>query len=726
MVRNGSIRQEVYLLDGEGQSAQNRAMTRRRPVYLVLAIAGGAAGVAVLVLRLLVPSLPPAAPVLQYELVVLLGMAPYYVAGAVSWWRRPEHPLARLLLVSGSAMLLGELAAMTAAAAYWVGGSGALFMSFSSAEQVLSGFSFGLLGSILALFPDGIPRRRYERPLAIALAAIGFLDPILVMLGHATVTVNSYLVWPAPVAVQDVSVVTAIPNPLYLAQLQPLTAIESVIPPSFPLPLVLIGALALLGRYRALDAVRRRQARWPLYAALVLTIGNLASLALPPALSNAGFLVSFPLLPLSLLVALVRDRLFDVDLVVRRSLVYGVLWLLIAAGYAGVAALLGISAGQRFSVTAAVILTIVATLVFQPLRSRLERLADRVAYGHRLDGYELIARLGRALEDTASDVGAEVAETVRRGLDLRWARVSIWLRTGAADWQIEPVGAAGIGLDEPGRAELVVALAHGGEPVGVLECGDRLDGSINERERELLDTLGRQAALALRNFRLTAELRRQSHELEESRSRILRAADDERRRLGRDIHDGVQQELVALMARLRSARNLVPNQPARADEALAEVQEDARRALEQIREIAAGLHPAILGDRGLLEAVEARVSRAPLAVEIDAAPSLRGARFPEAIEGAAYFAVSEGIANVLKHSRASSARVLLAASDRSLLVAVEDDGSGFDASRARGSGLSGLRDRLAAVGGTLDLTTSPGRGTRLSASFPLANGRSGG
>lgn len=268
-------------------------------------------------------------------------------------------------------------------------------------------------------------------------------------------------------------------------------------------------------------------------------------------------------------------------------------------------------------------------------------------------------------------------------------------------------------------------LSYRGETLGTIECGPKTDEAFSEQDRKLLEDVARQAAMGIRNVRLAAELsarlaeiEAQAAELAASRARIVHAQDAERRRIERNIHDGVQQQIVALMARARLARNQLARDPAIADTTLAELQSEASHVLDGIRELAQGIHPTVLSDRGLVAAVEDRAQRIPLHVRVMVDPQLREKRFAAEIEAAAYFVVSEGLANVLKHARAQRAEITLSASDARLVVEIADDGTGFDAVGAWGSGLSNLADRVAALSGHLAVDSCPGGGTRLAASLP--------
>jgi signal transduction histidine kinase len=250
----------------------------------------------------------------------------------------------------------------------------------------------------------------------------------------------------------------------------------------------------------------------------------------------------------------------------------------------------------------------------------------------------------------------------------------------------------------------------------VVECGPRRQGTLTADDEALVATFARQAALAVRNVRLTAELER-------SRVRLVRAQEQERRRLERDLHDGVQQHLVALLGHTGRLRQQL--EPAAGDgggAALDDLQQGLRQALSELRELAQGIHPSVLSDRGLLEAVESLAARSAVPVAVRADPSLRGRRFPQEIEGAGYFTVAEALANAGKHAGATTVDVTLAHRDGALDIVVHDDGRGFDPATAVGDGLANLAERLAALGGRLQVDARPGAGTTLSAHLRLADG----
>jgi signal transduction histidine kinase len=393
-------------------------------------------------------------------------------------------------------------------------------------------------------------------------------------------------------------------------------------------------------------------------------------------------------------------------------MVYAVLWVAITGLYVAVALLLGVSAGGSMPLPLAILATVAATVVVAPVRRWLDAVADRVVFGRRLSGYELIAGLGHRLaeEPTNRGVAQVVAEQVREGLGLQWVRVLV----GSA-----PPAVAGTAGTVPSEAEATeqIPLAHGALGVGSIECGPRRRGPLTRADREVLLTLGRQAALAVHSSWLADQLADRVAALDSSRARLVHAQDVSRRRIERDLHDGVQQELVALLTRLGLARNQLLRDPALAERTLAEGIEDTRRALLSLQEVARGISPPLLRDRGITAAVTERVSRLPIPVAVHdhLAPQ---ERFASDIEAAAYFVVSEALANVLKHAGARAACVDLDHAPGRLRIQVSDDGAGFEPSDISPRGLTGLRDRIEALGGALEVTSRPEQGTTLVATVP--------
>ncbi len=323
-------------------------------------------------------------------------------------------------------------------------------------------------------------------------------------------------------------------------------------------------------------------------------------------------------------------------------------------------------------------------------------LRSRVAGGAAVS--ELVSRLGdgqRAgtLRDALADALGDPS-----------LALAYWLPE-RAEW----VDASGRAVAVPEDGGRSTTVERDGRPVALLVH----DASLAD-ERELLQGVGGAAALALENERLAAELRARVEELRASRTRIVESADAARRRIERDLHDGAQQRLVALALSLRLARRRLDDDPAAARELLDDASASLDAAIRELRELARGIHPAVLSDRGLGSALEALAQRMPIPVEIAAAPS---ERLPEPVEAAAYFVVAEAITNVARYAHATHARVEVQREGGRLAVAVADDGVG-GADPAKGSGLRGLSDRVAALDGRLEVESPAGQGTTVRAVIP--------
>ncbi len=621
------------------------------------------------------------------ELPWFAAMALFLGAAAYTWRRLPNDRAAWWFAVgAGSAAMVQGTDTLIAVALARDSGAGVLAW-LTLAYHLCLVLTGGAMAHLFGLFPDGRVQAGHERILLRGVW-IFFLFPPLTLLAQPRILFPSYY---------DVA---AVVNPYAVRGLAGVgdaaAAVTTMSQAVFGIGVVMLGL-----RYRRAEAPTRRRIRW----LLVPAVGTLFAILLdvvfhaPGAVLVLLYIGTMILVPLTIAVALLRPSVLDVDLVLRKSLVYGLLWLMIASAYVAAAAGLGVAAGQRFSVGMAITLTVVSTLVFQPARRWLEGLADRWVFGAHTDPARLIARLGAALEETVEleRLLPRMAATLEEGLGLRWARVRLEL---APPLQDEPVLQVPIVLDD--------------ERLGVVECGPKQSGAFTADDEAVVATLARQAALAVRNFRLTAELER-------SRARLVRAQDAERRRIERNIHDGVQQDLVALIANAGHARAVLKRDPIAGEESLAELQEGLRRVIGELRELAHGIHPSVLGDRGLLEAVEALAARSNVPVLVRADPTLRTLRFDEDIEGAGYFTVAEALANVSKHATATHAQVSLAREHDSLRIAVHDDGAGFDLGNAVGEGLANLAERLAALGGRLDVVSAPGEGTTVTAKLQVSS-----
>jgi signal transduction histidine kinase len=315
---------------------------------------------------------------------------------------------------------------------------------------------------------------------------------------------------------------------------------------------------------------------------------------------------------------------------------------------------------------------------------------------------ELLRKMGDAAD------GARLRELLSKALDDRSLQVVYWLEESGR-WVDSAGRPAGL-PDEDDPARAWTAVERDGRRVGAI---------VHDRtlcdDAELMRSVAVAAGFSIENERLQAQLRARVEELRRSRARIVEAGTAERRRLERNLHDGAQQRLVALSLTLRLAQGRLRKDPDGAEKLLAGAQDELNRALEELRELARGIHPAVLSDRGLKAAIEALAGRSPVPVELERTPP---ERLPPPVEAAAYFVVAEALTNVVKYANASQARVSVSRSNGHAVVEVADDGVG-GADPGRGSGLRGLADRISALDGTLVLTSPEGAGTLLRAEIPV-------
>jgi signal transduction histidine kinase len=302
-----------------------------------------------------------------------------------------------------------------------------------------------------------------------------------------------------------------------------------------------------------------------------------------------------------------------------------------------------------------------------------------------------------------------VRDELAAALHDRTLELGLWLPERAE--YVDADGAPLVVVEaDPNRA--VTWIEHEGQPLAVLVHDPSLD-----EEPKLVEAVAAAARLALVNARLHAEVRAQLETVKESRARIATAADTERRRIERDLHDGAQQRLVALALELRSAqRALGAEADPKLDQLLASTADELQVAVEELRSLAHGIHPGALTQAGLSSALEALAARVPIPVTVDATPE----RFPAEVEVTAYFVASEALANVVKHAEASKVAVSARRDDGTLVIEVSDDGVG-GASASSGSGLHGLADRLEAHGGRLSVESVRGLGTRIVGVIPCAS-----
>lgn len=464
------------------------------------------------------------------------------------------------------------------------------------------------------------------------------------------------------------------------------------------------AAVSLVHRYRRSTGVERQQMKWfalaAAVAAIILPTGVVLWNTVP--LIRVAVALSLAALPIAMCAAILRYRLYDIDIVISRTVVYGTLTGLLAGVYWTASLLVGAIGGQG-SVWATAVVTLVAATGARPIRDRLQRAVDR---RFDRDRHNAVRRVIDFLDDLrAGRAQPEDVELVLRKAigapDLR-----LFLRLPGSDDYVDLDGRPVIadGGDEPSPIRL------GRVTIGALALGEQSD-----RARARLPELLEAGGLAIEIVRLRVELRRQLAEVAASRARLVAAADEERRRIERDLHDGLQQRLVSIGLSLRHAQHALGSTSTDAARLIERAMTELTVSIDDLRELARGLRPAQL-DQGLTPALRELARRAPLPVEVHAPR----ARLPIQIESAAYFTACEGVTNAVKHSAATKISVSAERVGDHLVLAVRDDGIG-GASARPGSGLSGLQDRVAAHGGTLAIDSPPGAGTILTAVFPCGS-----
>lgn len=471
---------------------------------------------------------------------------------------------------------------------------------------------------------------------------------------------------------------------------------------------------AVLTRLRRAGSDEARQLRWFVYAVgvsvLLLVAGQVSWGSPIPGL------LTLPLIPLAAGVAILRHRLYDIDPVISKTLVVGALVLLISVGYVavvvGVGALLPLD-GQVLALAA----TAAVAVAFEPVRRRAQVLADRLVYGVRATPYETLSRLSAQLTRIDHGLLGGLAATVADGV--RASAVEIWVGDAnrlepAAAW---PPGTAPDAGEAP-RTSTLAALDHLPGVVRAVRHDGRVRGAVvvlrprgeplTPAEGRLFADLLAQTGLLIDHQARLEQVARQAADLQAAARRIVSAQDSARRRLERDLHDGAQQRLVALGLELGALREQVA--ASCGAEVVRRVEESRQQLLDataELREIARGVHPAVLTQDGLEAALGNMADRSPVPVRLRVS---LGGRLPPEVEATAYFLVSEALTNVARHARAELVEVSVSLSGDRLVVEVTDDGVGGAGARP-GGGLEGLADRLAALGADLGVVSPPGGGT---------------
>jgi signal transduction histidine kinase len=653
--------------------------------------------------------------------VILFTTIGYATVGRLIASRQPSNPIGWLFLSSGVAFAIAGITD-----AYAIRGletaPGSLPL-VPLAVWIQNWIFVPAMASIplaVLLFPTGgllSPRWRPVAWLLIVGAALAVLGLILKP-GPAGGTVT-------------------IPNPTGVRGLAPVAGGAQLLAGMMVVSGAVASVVALVVRFGRARGQERQQLRWLVYASgSAMGIFALSWLAEPllgergVPVGNVlfvGFFVVLTLgIPIATGIAILRYRLYALDIVIKKTVVFGLLAAFVTAAYfvvvVGIPSLVfGADVGRvgLLPFAAAAVLAI----AFQPLRRAANRMANRLVYGDRATPYEVLSEFAGRAAGTVSteEVLPRMAELIRRGTGA--SRAAVWLQVGGdlRREAVEPRGEDTWPVSIPGEggelpripeADAVVPVRHRGETLGALTVRMPASEPLTPAHEALLNDVASQAGLVLRNVRLIEELRA-------SRQRLVAAQDEERRRLERNIHDGAQQQLVALAVKMRLVSTMAEKDPPKAAQLADQAKGELQDALNDLRDLARGIYPPLLADQGLAAALDAQARKAAVPVEVH--PDGVG-RYPQEVEAGAYFCVLEAMQNVAKYAEASRVNVSLRQENGHLVFEVRDDGKGFDPERTpKGSGLTNMRDRLEALGGSVEVSSHPGSGTSVRGRIPVGS-----
>lgn len=657
--------------------------------------------------------------------VIVVFAGGYFALAGLIFWHKSDEPLA----------LLASLMLVTFGAAFpptlsWLGASDPAWWWLSSIVHSLGICMFFVF---FYLFPDGrfVPAwTRALVPVMFAMQASDSLFPSSPL---------SYGTWPP-----------------FLVFLLFLGWFGTVL-------------FAQVHRYRRVSSpVQRQQTKWVVFGVAAALVGFLAVVlggaVLPPeilqdpVLLTAAITASYLfllLVPLSMTVAIFRHRLWDIDVIINRTLVYGALTGIVAGLYILLVGGLGAMVQARGSLLLSLAATGLIAVLFAPLRDRLQRGVNRLLYGERDEPYGVLSRLGQRLEETLAPeaVLPSLVEGIARAL--RLPHVAIWLVDGKAlrlgathgrvpsERTVQDAGAVetletvtealrpvdlrstseySVILTECGAA-LVLPLTHRGDFIGALSLAPRSPGeTFSPADRRLLRDLASQAGAAVHAVQLTAALGSSLEELRRSRERLVAAQEEERRRIQRDLHDGLGPALASMRLRLEACLDMAEETPAPLHGHLVRLHELVGQASGDIRRLVYDLRPPVLDQLGLVPALRQHCERFGRETGIEVRfEADSGLTYPAAAEVATFRVVQEALVNIQKHARASEASVQLWRCGEWLELVVRDDGAGFDAdgeAARSGTGMGSMRERAEVLGGAVCVTSNGSNGTEVLVRIP--------
>ncbi|MBA2468922.1 MAG: GAF domain-containing sensor histidine kinase [Chloroflexia bacterium] len=553
----------------------------------------------------------------------------------------------------------------------------------------------GLIALVLLYFPGGrLASPKWRIVAWIAVAGIGL----------------SMLAAFRPGQFRNAAYPPSVTNPFGIPGGDPIFAAAEGLGMLLMLLAVTLAIVSTVRRFRRAEGRERRQLEWLAMggaAVIAFMMGTQFLFTVPNSVEEPLFYLAFAALPTAIGIAILKHDLYDVDFVLSRALVWGSLTAFVVGTYVVVVVVLGSLVHARGDLAPSLVATGLIALLFQPLRDRVQRLVNRFVYGDRDDPYTVVSRLGRRLEATVAPetVLPTIVETVAEALKLPY--VAIAVRQG----QTLNVTAA---FGTPGRNLLNLPLMYQSESIGQLSLAPRAPGdAFTPNDLHLLEDLARQVGIVTHAVRLTGEVQR-------SRERLVTAREEERRRLRRDLHDGVGPSLASITLKLDAARNLLPHDPGAVDALLVDLKTQTQAAIADVRRAVYDLRPPALDELGLVPALRVHADRLEgegLRIVVDTPNALPA--LPAAVEVAAYRITLEALTNVIRHAAARTCLVRLSLADNCLVVEVTDDGGGILGDVRAGVGMTAMRERTVELGGTLKIGSTRGGGGRVTATLPL-------
>jgi signal transduction histidine kinase len=532
-------------------------------------------------------------------------------------------------------------------------------------------------------------------------------------------------------------------NPTGITQLTGLLqASEAALRAALPvIGLVSFGAMVL--RFIRSRGEEREQLKWLAYAGGVLVLSVTPLFGPAGWWANLSWLIFIAALtigvPGAATVAILKYRLYDIDPIINKSVVFAVLAVFITAVYVsivvGIGSLLG-AAGQA-NLTLSILATAVVAVAFQPVRDRVQRLANRLVYGKRATPYEVLSQFSERVAGVYSSEDVLPRMAIVLGEATGASRADVWIRLGdeivqAASWPAangqtsSPLKIDGQLLPPVPGVSRIVPVRHQGELLGALSINKRPGEALTPVEEKLLTDLAAQAGLVMRNVRLTVELQERlresstrAGELRAARQRLVAAGNVARSQLERNIQAATEPRLLSIAGRIAGARQLLQGDATAAAAALNQLTAEANETLELLRDLARGIYPPLLIEKGPVPALRAFLQKARVPVQLDTDRAFATTRFEEQVEGAVYFCCVEALQNVAQHAGAASTVVWLSAIDGRVAFSITDSGPGFEQqNREPGPGLQTMTDRLRALGGSLEVRSVPGIGTTVKGWIP--------